>query len=93
VEVTSEAAARRYGLYPRKGSIAIDTDADLVLINPDLTWTVEGEKFLSKGHITPFEGMVLQGKVIKTLVRGRTVYEDGEGIKVKPGTGRFLTRT
>ena len=93
MEVTSESAARRYGLYPRKGAIAIDTDADLVLINPNLTWTVEGNNFLSKGHITPFEGMELQGRVIKTIVRGRTVYEDGEGIKVKPGSGRFLTRT
>ena len=93
VEVTSENAARRYGLYPRKGAIKIETDADLVIIDPARTWTVEGEKFLSQGHITPFEGMELQGKVIKTIVRGRTVYEAGEGITVKPGSGRFLTRT
>lgn len=93
VEVTSEAAARRYGLYPQKGAIETGTDADLVLLDPSLTWKVEGEKFLSKGHITPFEGMELQGKVIKTIVRGMTVYQAGEGIKVKPGTGQFLTRT
>lgn len=92
VEVTSESAARRYGLYPRKGAIEIGTDADLVLIDPNMTWVVEGEKFLSKGHITPFEGMELQGKVIKTIVRGRTVYEAGSGIKVEGGYGQFLTR-
>jgi allantoinase len=93
VEVTSESAARRYGLYPQKGAIEVGTDADLVLIDPDTTWTVEGEKFLSKGHITPFEGMKLQGKVIKTIVRGRTVYEADRGIQVEEGYGRFLTRT
>jgi len=93
VEVTSEAAARRYGLYPRKGAIAIDTDADLVLIDPEMTWTVAGKKFLSKGHITPFEGMEFRGKVIKTIVRGKTVYDADCGIQVEGGYGRFLTRT
>ena len=93
VEVTSESAARRYGLYPQKGAIEIGTDADLVLIDPGMTWTVEGEKFLSKGHITPFEGMELQGKVIKTIVRGRTIYKADRGIQVEGGYGRFLTRT
>ena len=93
VEVTSEGAARRYGLFPEKGAIKAGTDADLVLIDPELTWKVEGEKFLSKGHITPFEGMKLQGKVIKTIVRGRTVYDADQGIQVEEGYGRFLTRT
>jgi dihydroorotase-like cyclic amidohydrolase len=92
VEVTSESAARRYGLYPQKGAIKSDTDADLVLIDPNRTWTVEGEKFFSKGHITPFEGMVLQGRVVRTIVRGRTVYEVDHGIRVEGGYGRFLTR-
>lgn len=92
VEVTSEGAARRYNLYPQKGAIEIGTDADLVLIDPDMTWTVEGEKFLSKGHITPFEGMVLRGKVVRTILRGMTVYEADSGIKVEGGYGRFLSR-
>ncbi len=92
VEVSSEAAARRYGLYPRKGVIQVGSDADLVLIYPDLTWKVEGAKFLSKGHITPLEGREMQGRVMKTIVRGRTVYEVGSGILVEGGYGRFLTR-
>ncbi|MEA1929151.1 MAG: allantoinase AllB [Candidatus Auribacterota bacterium] len=92
VEVISETPARRYGLYPEKGAIEIGTDADLVLINPDQTWTVEGKKFLSKGHITPFEGMVLQGPVNRTIVRGRTVYEAEDGIQVEGGYGQFLSR-
>jgi len=91
VEVASENAARRYGLYPRKGAIEVGTDGDLVLIDPDRTWTVEGEKFLSKGHITPFEGMELKGRVIRTIVRGTTVYDADRGIRVEGGYGRFLT--
>ena len=67
--------------------------APLVLIGPEMTWTVEGEKFLSKGHITPFEGMELRGKVMGTIVRGRTVYESDRGIMVEDGYGQFLSRT
>ncbi len=92
VEVTSEAAARRWGLYPKKGAIAAGTDADLVLIDPEADWKVVGADFLSKGHITPFEGRRLAGRVMRTIVRGRTVYQDGPGILVDGGWGRFLTR-
>ncbi|MFH1039233.1 MAG: amidohydrolase family protein [PVC group bacterium] len=93
VEVTSENAARRYGLFPEKGAIKVGTDADLVLIDPGAAWTVRGSEFLSKGHVTPFEGMKLQGRISRTIVRGKTVYEDGSGILVGGGYGRFLART
>ncbi len=93
VEVTSENAARLYGLFPEKGAIEVGTDADLVLIDPELAWKVKGSQFLSKGHITPFEGMELRGRVVRTIVRGKTVYEDGAGILVEGGYGRFLSRT
>lgn len=93
VEITSENAARRYGLYPQKGAIEIGTDADLVFVDPNLRWKVEGEKFLSKGHVTPFEGMELRGRVVRTMVRGRTVYQADRGIQVEEGYGRFLTRS
>ena len=51
------------------------------------------KKFLSKGHISPFEGMVLQDKVVRTIVRGMTVYKADRDIRVEGGYGRFLTRT
>jgi len=92
VEVTSESAARRYGLYPRKGAIEVGTDADLVLIDPGQSWKVIGADFLSQGHITPFEGREFSGRVMETIVRGKTVYRAGDGILVNGGYGRFLTR-
>lgn len=93
VEVTSESAARRYALYPEKGAIKVGTDGDLVLIDPKESWKVVGENFLSKGHITPFEGRELQGLVERTIVRGKTVYRAGAGILVEGGYGRFLCRS
>jgi allantoinase len=93
VEVTSENAARRYGLYPNKGAIEAGTDGDLVLIDPGQSWKVVGADFLSQGHITPFEGMDLGGRVMETIVRGKTVYRAGAGILVAGGHGRFLRRS
>lgn len=91
VEVTSSAAARRYGLAG-KGAIAVGNDADLVLIDPAAEWVVEGKRFLSKGKVTPFEGMRLRGVVVKTIVRGEVVYDHTAGIMAKPGHGWWIPR-
>ncbi len=90
VEVTSKSAAKRFGLYPRKGDIAAGSDADIVLMDEKRKWKVEGEKFESKGKVTPFEGMEFTGKVVRTMVRGQTVYEDGRGVVAKAGVGRWI---
>ncbi|HUW42226.1 MAG TPA: amidohydrolase family protein, partial [Rectinemataceae bacterium] len=105
LDAISGAAARRYGLWARKGSLALGKDADLVLVDPSATWRVEGSKLLSKGKITPFEGMSLKGGVVATYVRGRRVFDagvfggdsvthnrisDGPGIVAEPGSGKFL---
>jgi dihydroorotase-like cyclic amidohydrolase len=60
------------------------------LFDPEARWTVRGDTFLSKGHLTPFEGMTLQGRVMKTLVRGRVVYDAQQGILNAAGHGRLL---
>ncbi len=90
LEATSGAAARRYGLDARKGAIAPGKDADLVLVDPARTTRIEGARLLSKGRITPFEGMELAGSIVATYLRGRLVY-DGSRIIAAPGTGRFLS--
>lgn len=92
-DVIAGSAARRYGLADRKGHVAVGKDADLVLVDPEGAWTVAGDRFLSKGKITPFEGMTLRGNVMKTLVRGRVVYDAETGITAEPGWGRRLTRS
>jgi allantoinase len=91
LEASSGAAAVRYGLSGRKGSIAAGMDADMVLIDPRGTTKIEGESLLSKGRITPFEGMILAGRIEKTYVRGRAVYDSRGGIAADPGYGKFLT--
>lgn len=92
IDVTSAAAAKRFGLYPRKGAIAVDTDADFVFVDPKAKWKVKGEAFGSKGKITPFEDEEFTGKVIRTMCRGTTIFEVGKGVMVEPGFGRFVRR-
>ena len=92
LEVTSGAAAKRYGIDDRKGSLAVGMDADIVLVVPEAQTRVDGNALLSKGKITPFHGMSLMGKVMKTLVRGRVVYDVEAGIEAPPGWGKHLTR-
>ena len=92
VELTSGGAARRYGLDHRKGGLRLGADGDCVLVDPSANWVVSGSEFLSKGKVTPFEGMQLTGKVVKTIVRGRTVYDADDGIVAEPGSGHFLRR-
>lgn len=90
LETVSENAAKRYGLWDRKGSIAEGKDADLVIVDPAAAWTVRGQDFLSKRRISPFEGRTLRGRILDTLVRGRKVWSAGSGIGAEPGWGRFL---
>jgi allantoinase len=73
-----------------KGSIEIGKDADLILLDPNKKWKVKGEKFYSKGKITPFEGKTFQGRVIKTILRGKVVYDVKKGIVQNPGFGKYL---
>jgi allantoinase len=78
------------GVYPRKGSMLVGSDADLVLWNLTEPWTIDpGSQQLSKNPWSPFEGRKCQARVVRTLVRGQTVYADGQ-ILVPAGSGRFL---
>ncbi len=86
---SSTNAARILGLYPRKGTILPGSDADLTLYDLDEEWIVEPERLFSKHKWTPLAGRSVGVKVVETLVRGTTVYRDGE-ITASPGYGRFL---
>jgi allantoinase len=90
VRFSSTNAAEIVGLYPRKGTILPGSDADLVLWDLDAEWTVDAaSQQFSKNPWSPFDGRAVRGRVVRTLVRGETVYADGE-IRAEPGHGRFL---
>jgi len=83
VEILSTNAAKHYGLYPKKGAMFIGSDADFTIIDLNKRWTVDPKTQASMCGYTPFEGMELKGKVVKTIVRGHLVYEDVEESTLK----------
>jgi allantoinase len=88
-DLTATAPARLFGLYPRKGAIAIGADADFALVDPLKTWTFEAEQLHTKSGISPYLGRTFRGAVVRTIVRGRTVFADGEVVGT-PGWGRLI---
>jgi dihydroorotase-like cyclic amidohydrolase len=88
VEMNSFTPARRFSLYPRKGSLQVGGDADLVLVDLDEERTVA---HTGKGTCI-YEGMTLRGWPVLTAARGRVVYENGEVDPDSSGWGRCVTR-
>ncbi len=91
VEVLSSSAAKHYGLYPKKGAIELGSDADITIIDTKRAWTVDEKKLQSLCGYTPQHGMTLKGKVVRTIVRGMTVYDEGI-FPAGPGFGHFVPR-
>lgn len=90
-DLTSTAAARLYGLYPRKGSLLPGSDGDIAVLDPGAEWTVRASELHSNCDFSPWEGMTLQGKVWATLSGGEVIYREGS-FPGRPGRGRFLAR-
>ncbi|GAB4115242.1 MAG: allantoinase AllB [Candidatus Caldatribacteriota bacterium] len=89
-KLMSENVARRYGLYPQKGAIKIGSDADFTIINLNKEWLVEPLRLESKGKYSPLTGKKLKGQVYMTIVRGKMVYREEEGVIEKKGCGQFI---
>lgn len=85
----AEGPARAFGLWPKKGTLRPGADADLVLLDPNSAWTIRAEKLHMATDFSPYEGMVLRGKVVGVLSRGAWIYRDGE-ILAQPGRGEFV---
>lgn len=91
VELTSTAAAKMFGLFPRKGTIAVGSDADIVIFDPDKEQTFSVKTQHMNADYSAYEGKTVKGVVETVLSRGRVVVENGE-FKGKAGDGQFLKR-
>src|ERR1700675_3180035 len=91
VEVVSTAPAKLFGLYPRKGTVAVGSDADLVIFNPDQEETISAKTHHMRVDYSMFEGIRTKGAPRTVLSRGRTVIESGKFVG-RPGSGQFLRR-
>ena len=89
VRLVSTNPAKLFGMYPRKGSLEIGTDADITIFDPNERWTLEDEKMHSASHYTPYRHFGVHGKVKTTILRGRMIMENGEYYG-QPGEGRFI---
>jgi dihydropyrimidinase len=89
VAVTSENAARYFGLYPRKGALLPGSDADIVVYDPEPTSVVRHTSLHDATDHTPYEGMTVRGRVRDVFLRGRHVVDDGELVPDLP-PGQFL---
>jgi allantoinase len=87
VSLTAGVPARRLGLYPHKGVLEPGSDADLVLVDLERTWTLDVADLRTRWPINPFVGRSFRGQVVATLVRGAVVWQDGSA-RVEPGYGQ-----
>jgi dihydropyrimidinase len=83
--------AKIFGLYPRKGTIAIGSDADLVVYDPSSTGTRSAKTHHSRADRSIFEGRKVRGRPTHVVVNGRVQFADGN-LEVERGAGRFITR-
>jgi dihydropyrimidinase len=85
----AENPARIFGLYPRKGTIRVGSDADLLILDPTPTRTIRAAEHYSKTGYTLFEGWEVRGQPWMTLLRGHVLLNQGK-LEQQPGYGKFL---
>ena len=91
VSITATTPAKLFGLYPQKGTLAIGSDADIVVFDPNGSTTISVESSPTQVDYSIYEGRVCAGKVHHVFSRGEQVVADG-AVVGRPGHGRFLAR-
>jgi len=91
VELTATAPAKLFGLFPKKGTIAVGSDADIVLFDPKERWTIRAAEQHSRVDYSLFEGRSVTGRVKKVFLRGSCIVE-GASWHGREGMGEFLRR-
>lgn len=92
VDVTSTAAAKIFGLFPRKGTIAVGSDADLVIFDPKVSHTISAKTHHMNCDYSAYEGWKVTGKVRTTILRGTVAIDQGKAF-VGKGFGQYLRRS
>src|SRR6266540_567945 len=91
VELTSTAAAKIFGLFPKKGTIAVGSDADIVIFDPNREQTISAATHHMRVDYSAYEGWRVRGLTETVMSRGRVILENNE-FKGKAGAGRFIKR-
>jgi dihydropyrimidinase len=91
VEITSTAAAKIFGLFPRKGTIAVGSDADIVIFDPDEEMTISAKTHHMNVDYSCYEGMKVRGVTKSVFSRGELIIDEGQYVGRK-GQGQFLKR-
>lgn len=91
VALTSTNHAKTYGLYPKKGTIAVGSDADIAIWDPKRKQTISQSLMHGGSDYTPYEGIEVTGWPVSTMVRGKFVVRDGELVG-KLGNGDYVPR-
>jgi dihydroorotase-like cyclic amidohydrolase len=89
VKLTSENIAHAYAIYPRKGALAPGSDADMIVVDIDRTWTMSVDSLKCSSDYCLWEGREVRGRVVKTLLRGRLIAEEGEML-AEASDGRYV---
>ena len=89
VNLTSTGPAKAFGLYPMKGTLSEGSDADIVLFNPDYSWTINSDSIHSASGYSAYDGMTVTGKVVMSILRGRIIMGDGIYLGLE-GDGQYL---
>ncbi len=92
VEIVATNPAKVMGLYPQKGQLAIGSDADIIVVDPNSRWTVRHRDLHMSVDYSCWEGWEIQGKITATILRGAVLVENGNLVGSR-SSGRFLPRT
>jgi dihydropyrimidinase len=92
VELTSYNASKIFGMFPNKGTIQKDSDADLVIVDLDLVKKVDPNDLQSSSDYSIYEDYTLQGWPVITISRGEIIMENGVVYDNKLGHGKFIKR-
>ncbi|AFL98783.1 dihydropyrimidinase [Desulfitobacterium dehalogenans ATCC 51507] len=91
VDLIATKPAKIFGLFPQKGTIAPGSDADLVIFDPAIEWTITAKEQHQASDYTSYEGLRMKGRVDKVLLRGELIVDEGKYVG-EPGDGKFIAR-